>query len=39
MMAEPDGLEILAEVLRWRPRSDVAPLDIDLVAFFASAVD
>lgn len=31
--------EILAEVLRWRPREDVAPLEIDLVAFFASALD
>ena len=31
--------EILTEVLRWQPREDVMPLYIDLVAFFASALD
>jgi Uma2 family endonuclease len=31
--------EILAGVLRWQPRDDVAPLDIDLVALFAKALD
>jgi Uma2 family endonuclease len=30
--------EILAEVLRWHPRGEVAPLEIDLAAFFAKAL-
>jgi Uma2 family endonuclease len=31
--------EIVADVMRWHPRSDVAPLEIELGAFFARALD
>lgn len=31
--------EILGEVLRWQPREQVAALEINLTAFFESALD
>lgn len=30
--------EIVTDALRWQPRSDIAPLEIDLAAFFAAAL-
>lgn len=31
--------EVQAQVLRWQPRADVAPLDLDLPRLFADALD